>query len=51
MDQQLVSRLTQLRRDLHRIPEVDFDLPRTLAYVQSVIRPVVERLDAQGKTV
>lgn len=51
MDQQLVGRLTQLRRDLHRIPEVDFDLPKTLAYVQSVIKPVAERLVAQGKTV
>ena len=29
--------LTQYRRDLHQIPEVDFDLPKTIAYVHSVI--------------
>ncbi len=29
--------LTKFRRDLHRIPEVDFDLPQTIAYVHSVI--------------
>lgn len=29
--------LTRFRRDLHRIPEVDFDLPQTIAYVHSVI--------------
>ena len=26
--------LTRLRRDLHRIPELDFDLPETLRYVR-----------------
>ena len=25
--------LTRVRRDLHRIPEIDFDLPKTVAYV------------------
>ena len=34
MTQQL---LTQYRRDLHRIPETDFDLPETLAYVRRVL--------------
>ena len=29
--------LTQYRRDLHQIPEVDFDLPKTIAYVHSII--------------
>ena len=29
--------LTQYRRDLHQIPEVDFDLPNTIAYVHSII--------------
>lgn len=29
--------LTRYRRDLHRIPEVDFDLPETIAYVKSVL--------------
>lgn len=34
MSQQL---LTQYRRDLHQIPETDFDLPETLAYVRRVL--------------
>ena len=25
--------LTRFRRDLHQIPEVDFDIPETVAYV------------------
>lgn len=29
--------LTTLRRDLHRIPELDFNLPKTIAYVHSVL--------------
>lgn len=29
--------LTRLRRDLHRIPELDFDLPETIAYVRGVL--------------
>lgn len=29
--------LTTFRRDLHRIPEVDFDLPETVAYVKNVL--------------
>jgi amidohydrolase len=29
--------LTRYRRDLHRIPETDFDLPETLTYVRSVL--------------
>lgn len=29
--------LTRYRRDLHRIPELDFDLPQTLAYVRGVM--------------
>jgi len=32
--------LPKYRRDLHRIPEVDFDLPQTLAYVRSVLQPL-----------
>lgn len=34
MTQQL---LTQYRRDLHQIPETDFDLPETLAYIRRVL--------------
>ena len=29
-----LATLTQFRRDLHRIPEIDFDLPKTLAYIR-----------------
>lgn len=32
-----LDRLTQFRRDLHRIPELDFDLPQTIAYVRGVL--------------
>ena len=32
-----LERLTRWRRDLHRIPELDFDLPETLAYVRRVL--------------
>ncbi|WP_395151255.1 amidohydrolase [uncultured Allofournierella sp.] len=39
MNQQLVG----YRRDLHRIPETDFDLPETLAY----LRQVLEQYDCQ----
>ena len=33
----MLDLLTQYRRDLHRIPEVDFDLPKTIAYVTNVL--------------
>lgn len=29
--------VTRFRRDLHRIPEVDFDLPKTIAYVKAAL--------------
>ena len=32
-----LERLRTWRRDLHRIPELDFDLPETLAYVRGVL--------------
>lgn len=35
--QELLGELTRYRRDLHRIPELDDDLPRTIAYVRSVL--------------
>lgn len=34
--QELLVELTRYRRDLHRIPELDDNLPRTIAYVCSV---------------
>ena len=49
MDQHLVERLTTYRRDLHRIPEVDFDLPKTIAYVRSVIDLLVQRMVERGQ--
>ncbi len=36
----LLAELKQYRRDLHRIPELDFDLPRTIAYIESVLQPL-----------
>ena len=32
-----LAELTRWRRDLHRIPELDFDLPQTTAYVRNVL--------------
>ncbi len=37
---ELLAELKQYRRDLHRIPELDFDLPRTIAYIESVLQPL-----------
>lgn len=37
MPEPTVELLTRYRRDLHRIPEVDFDLPETVAYVRGVL--------------
>ena len=39
----MLERLTRFRRDLHRIPELDFDLPETTAYV----RRELETLDCE----
>jgi hippurate hydrolase len=33
----MLDRLTEHRRQLHRIPELDFDLPKTRAYVTEVL--------------
>ncbi len=33
----MLSLLTQYRRELHQIPELDFDLPQTAAYVRRVL--------------
>ena len=35
-----LERLTRFRRDLHRIPELSFDLEETIAYVRSVLEPL-----------
>lgn len=39
-DEMDVAELTRFRRDLHRIPELDFDLPETAAYVERVLGPL-----------
>ncbi|MCH3942605.1 MAG: hypothetical protein LKE37_02640 [Atopobiaceae bacterium] len=36
-DAEVVGRLTTDRRALHRIPEISFDLPRTIAYVEAAL--------------
>jgi hippurate hydrolase len=36
-DREAVGRLTADRRALHRIPEISFDLPRTIAYVEAAL--------------
>lgn len=47
-DGQLVERLTRLRRELHRIPEVDFELPKTIAYVRGVLEDLVRQAAGEG---
>lgn len=37
---QTLDELTRYRRDLHRIPELDDDLPQTIAYVRGVLEPL-----------
>lgn len=40
MEEPDLELLRRYRRDLHQIPEVDFDLPGTCAYVHSVLDPL-----------
>ncbi len=47
----LTGRLTQLRRDLHRIPELDFDLPKTIGYVRSVLDGLAARAERHGQRI
>lgn len=35
-----LERITTFRQDLHRIPELSFDLPETIAYVRGVLEPL-----------
>ena len=35
-----LERITEFRRDLHRIPELSFDLPETTSYVRGVLEPL-----------
>ena len=42
-----LAALTRWRRDLHRIPELDFELPETTSYVRGVLgRPVLRGVGA-----
>ena len=36
--------LTRFRRDLHQIPELDRQVPETLAYVEAALAPLPCRL-------
>ena len=35
-----LEELRRYRRDLHRIPELDFELPETIAYIERVLEPL-----------
>lgn len=39
----LAPELRRWRRDLHQIPECDFDLPETIGYLRSQLRPMAGR--------
>ncbi len=41
--------LTRVRRDLHRIPEIDFDLPKTVAYVTRELEQVRAAMERRGQ--
>lgn len=44
-----IGLLTRYRRDLHQIPEVDFDLPQTLSYVRGILEGIArETNDREG---
>lgn len=42
---ELLERSVKYRRDLHRIPELSFDLPKTGAYIRNVLKPLSCRVD------
>ena len=42
-----VELLTRLRRDLHRIPELDTELPKTISYIEAELGAVRENLAAR----
>ncbi|MDR3294704.1 MAG: amidohydrolase [Clostridiales Family XIII bacterium] len=45
----MLERLIRYRRDLHKIPEIGFDLPETLAYVTSVLSKLPCEIVPAGK--
>jgi hippurate hydrolase len=46
----MLDRLTEHRRNLHRIPELGFDLPKTRAYVQAVLSTLPCDIIPAGRT-
>jgi hippurate hydrolase len=44
------NRLTEHRRQLHRIPEIDFDLPKTRAYVKAALSALTCETVPAGRT-
>jgi hippurate hydrolase len=46
----MLDRLTEHRRNLHRIPELDFDLPETSAYVKAVLSRLSCEVIPAGRT-
>ena len=43
-----IETLRKWRRDLHEVPECDFDLPQTLAYVKEQLEPMAARCDCMS---
>jgi hippurate hydrolase len=46
----MLERLTEHRRQLHRIPEIDFDLPKTRAYVTAALSSLSCEIVPAGRT-
>ncbi|MDR2295414.1 MAG: amidohydrolase [Clostridiales Family XIII bacterium] len=46
----MADRLTEHRRELHRIPELDFDLPDTRAYITGVLSKLPCEIVPAGRT-
>jgi hippurate hydrolase len=45
----MADRLTEHRRTLHRIPELDFELPKTRAYIKGVLAKLPCEITAAGR--
>jgi hippurate hydrolase len=48
-DRELEQQIIEFRQALHRIPELDFDLPRTRAYLTNVLAPLGCEIRDLGK--
>ena len=48
-DHELEQKIIEYRRALHRIPELDFDLPKTRAFLTEVLKPLGCELKDLGK--